>query len=85
MQLGPLKLAGLCLTQQSPARNPRACSALRVRKWPGKAARQFKRSFGANFLRILLPLAPLAPLLVFIASCGCALRGRYSPLRAHPH
>ena len=27
---------------KDPARNPRACSALRVRKWPGKAARQFE-------------------------------------------
>jgi len=39
---------------------------------------------GANFLRCLLPSATLAPQRFFIACCGCALRGRYSPLRAHP-
>jgi hypothetical protein len=57
-------------TQQSPARVARACIALRNRKWPGKAARQFK----LNFERRTTPQSATSACskLVFIASCGRA-------------
>ena len=85
--LPPKRRDGSTNTQQLPAWSPRACFALRARKWLGKGARSFALTFGLAQKQIARCSSQF---ICLPSSCdsrhaaGAHFGGCSAPLHSHP-